>query len=54
MLKAEAIALVDAIKIYNACGKFSFDESADLLRQAKLLVTCNAGWMQVGAALKKR
>ncbi len=51
--KGETIAAIDNIKIYNACGKFSLDENADLIRQSKLLVTANADEAQVAAALKK-
>jgi ADP-heptose:LPS heptosyltransferase len=49
----EAIAATDPIKIYNACGKFSLNESADLLRQSKLVVTHDTGLMHIAAALQK-
>ena len=32
------IAEVDDIKIYNACGKFNLNESADLIKNSKLFV----------------
>ncbi|TCJ17668.1 glycosyl transferase [Flaviaesturariibacter flavus] len=44
---------LDPGKIYNACGKFSFHEQADLLRKAKLVVTHDHDLMQVAAALKR-
>lgn len=47
------IANVDPIKIYNACGKFSLHESADLVRRSKLLITHDTGLMHIGAALQK-
>ncbi len=47
------IARVDDIKIYNACGKFNLNESADILRQAKLVVTHDTGLMHIAAALQK-
>ncbi len=51
----ELLSLNDAqfIKVYNACGKFSLHETADLIRKAKLLVSHDNGWMQMAAALKK-
>lgn len=49
----EEIALVDPIKIYNACGKFSLNESADLVQRAKLIITHDTGLMHIAAAFKK-
>jgi ADP-heptose:LPS heptosyltransferase len=51
--RGEELRHLDPVKIYNACGKFSFQESADLLRKAKLVVTHDTGLMHVAAALKK-
>ena len=50
---AEHIASVDKIKIYNACGKFNLNESADLVRRAKLILTHDTGLMHIAAALNK-
>jgi ADP-heptose:LPS heptosyltransferase len=50
----DAIAAVDPVKVYNACGKFSLNESADLVRRAKLIVTNDTGLMHVAAAFKKQ
>jgi ADP-heptose:LPS heptosyltransferase len=47
------IAEADPIKIYNACGKFHLNESADLLRRAKLVVTNDTGLMHIAAAYKR-
>ena len=47
------IALTDKHKIYNACGKFSINESADLVRRAKLVITHDTGLMHIAAAFKK-
>src|SRR5580704_12271966 len=33
----EKLGAIDPIKIYNACGKFNLNESAGLVRQAKLV-----------------
>ena len=50
----DEIASVDTVKVYNAAGKFSLHESADLLRNAKLLITPDTGLMHIAAALKKK
>ncbi|HEX8357242.1 MAG TPA: glycosyltransferase family 9 protein, partial [Segetibacter sp.] len=47
------IASVDPIKIYNSCGKFNLNESADLVRRAKLIITHDTGLMHIAAAFKK-
>lgn len=52
-VNAEMIASVDPVKIYNACGKFNLNESADLLRQSKLVVSHDTGLMHIAAALQK-
>ncbi|MBA2500383.1 MAG: glycosyltransferase family 9 protein [Chitinophagaceae bacterium] len=49
----EIISLPDPVKIYNACGKFSLNESADLVRKSKLVVTNDTGLMHIAAAFKK-
>lgn len=49
----DEIAATDDIKIYNACGKFNINETADLIRKAKVIITHDAGWMHVAAAFKK-
>ena len=50
---AEQIAAVDPHKIYNACGKFSINESADLVRRSKFLITHDTGLMHIAAAFNK-
>ena len=51
--EGERIKTVDSVKIYNACGKFSLAESADLVRKAKLVIAHDTGLMHIAAALKK-
>jgi heptosyltransferase-2 len=51
--RGDAIATVDDVKVYNACGKFSLNESADLVRKARLVVTNDTGLMHIAAAFKK-
>ena len=47
------IAKVDEIKIYNACGKFNLNESADLVKGSKLVISHDTGLMHIAAALQK-
>ncbi len=49
----DEIASVDKVKIYNSCGKFSLNESADLVRRARIIVTHDTGLMHIAAAFKK-
>ena len=50
---ATELAAIDPIKIYNACGKFNLNESADLVRGAKRIVTHDTGLMHIAAAFKR-
>jgi ADP-heptose:LPS heptosyltransferase len=50
---AKEIAAIDPVKIYNACGKFSLNESADLVRKAKVIISNDTGLMHIAAAYKK-
>ncbi len=49
----EEIASTDPIKVYNSCGKFSLNESADLVRRAKIIITHDTGLMHIASAFKK-
>lgn len=49
----QEVSAADPVKIYNACGKFSLNESADLVRKAKLVVTNDTGLMHIAAAFNK-
>jgi ADP-heptose:LPS heptosyltransferase len=51
--KGDRIALEDPVRIYNACGKFTLQESADLVRRARLVVSHDTGLMHIAAAFKK-
>ena len=51
--EGDAIASVDPIKVYNACGKFSLHESADLVRQSKVVISHDTGLMHIAAALRR-
>lgn len=50
---AALIAAAGDMKVYNACGKFSLNESADLVRKAKLVITHDTGLMHIAAAYKR-
>lgn len=52
-MRGQDIASVDPVRIYNACGKFSINESADLVRKAKLVITNDTGLMHIAAAYKR-
>ena len=47
------IPAVDDTKIYNACGKFNLNESADLVRQSKMVVSHDTGLQYIACAFKK-
>ncbi|HKG68171.1 MAG TPA: glycosyltransferase family 9 protein [Segetibacter sp.] len=52
-MTGDEIASVDPIKIYNSCGKFNLNKSADIVRRAKLIITHDTGLMHIAAAFKK-
>ena len=47
------ISNVDPVKIYNACGKFSLSESADIVRKSNLVISHDTGLMHIAATFKK-
>lgn len=49
----DKIASYDRIKIYNACGKFNLNESAWLVKNARVVVSNDTGLMHVAASYKK-
>jgi ADP-heptose:LPS heptosyltransferase len=54
--RATGIAIekeVNHLKIYNACGKFNLNESAFLVKKAKLIITHDTGLMHIAAAFNK-
>lgn len=52
-VSGDEIAAVDSVKVYNACGKFKLNESADLVKKAKLVISNDTGLMHIAAAYKK-
>jgi ADP-heptose:LPS heptosyltransferase len=49
----DEIASVDPIKIYNSCGKFNLNESADIVRKAKLIISHDTGLQYIACAFNK-
>ncbi len=47
------IAEQDPIKIYNSCGKFNLNESGELVKHAKVIVSNDTGLMHIAAAYQK-
>jgi ADP-heptose:LPS heptosyltransferase len=52
-ITGDAIAAMDNMKIYNACGKFNLNQSADLVWNAKLIISHDTGLMHIAAAFQK-
>jgi ADP-heptose:LPS heptosyltransferase len=48
------IASIDPIRIYNACGKFSLHESADLVKHSKLVISHDTGLQYIACAFNKK
>lgn len=51
--EGDAIASADPVKIYNACGKFSLNESADIVRRAKMVISHDTGFQYIACAFQK-
>lgn len=49
----ELIAEVDGDRIYNACGKFNLNESADLVRRSRLVISHDTGLQYIASAFNK-
>jgi len=49
----DTIASIDPIKVYNACGKFNINGSADLVRRSKLIISHDTGLMHIAAAFRR-
>lgn len=50
-ITAEEIVKAVGATVFNACGKFSINQSASLVKQCKALITHDTGLMHIGAAL---
>ncbi|MBL7697330.1 MAG: glycosyltransferase family 9 protein [Chitinophagaceae bacterium] len=49
----EKVAEAVGPKVYNACGKFSLNESADLVRRSKLVISHDTGLQYIASAFNK-
>lgn len=49
----EAVASNFNGKVYNACGKFSLNESADLVRRSRLVISHDTGLQYIASAFNK-
>ena len=49
----EEVSAIDKIKIYNACGNFNLNESADIVRKSKLIISHDTGLQYIACAFKK-
>ena len=47
------LSAIDSFKIYNACGKFNLNESADMVRRSKVIISNDTGLMHIAAAYKR-
>lgn len=47
------ISAEDPGKIYNACGKFNLNESADIVRRAQLIISHDTGLQYIACAFQK-
>lgn len=54
MSEGKEIASVSPEKIFNACGKFSLNESADLVRRANLVISHDTGLQYIACAFQKK
>jgi heptosyltransferase-2 len=44
----------EPLKIFNGCGIYSLNQSASIVRQAKLIITHDTGLMHIAAAFRKQ
>ena len=51
VITGEEIVKALGESVFNACGKFSINQSASLVQQCKALITHDTGLMHIGAAL---
>lgn len=54
MEAGQAVASIDPVKVYNSCGKFNLNESADLVRQSKLVISHDTGLQYIACAFQKQ
>lgn len=52
--RAEEITRLTKNEVFNACGQYSINGSASLIRQSQLVITHDTGAMHIAAAFKKK
>jgi len=52
--EGNAVAAIDPVKIYNACGKFNLNESADIVRRSNLVISHDTGLQYIACAFGKK
>lgn len=52
--EGDAVAAVNPIKIYNACGQFNLHESALLVKNAKTVIAHDTGFLYIACAFHKK
>ncbi len=50
----DAVAGSTTTIVYNACGKFTINQSASLVKQARLVIAHDTGLMHIAAAFRKK
>ena len=53
-LRGEAIWAACGDRVYNACGQYSLNQSASLVRQAEAVLSNDTGLMHIAAAFRKK
>lgn len=53
MNEGEIVASTAPERIYNACGKYSINQSASIIQQAEKIITHDTGMMHIAAAFNK-
>lgn len=54
VVEGDQVAMVDAVKIYNACGRFNLHESALLVKNSKTVIAHDTGFLYIACAFHKR
>lgn len=52
--EGNAVSAGDQVKIYNACGKFNLNESADIVRRSNLVISHDTGLQYIACAFGKK
>ncbi len=50
---AERLTSLDPERVFNTCGNFNIQQSADIIRQCKVMISPDTGLMHIAAAFKK-